>query len=200
MKVQMQDSPRRHGGTEARVSSGIGCGRRGAVLNGPGFTLMEVMLAVLVVALLSAVAVLSFGKSIQRAKAKAVVEQIRYVDASARDASKRFGRSVTIVIDPVEGTVSRRQVSEIRYRGRIEAPYRIDEVRVGDRRATDVVEIECSEMALSRSYAVHLKGPGLDKWVVVAGLSGEVTEANDDAMVDAIFESLAPAPARGDAD
>jgi prepilin-type N-terminal cleavage/methylation domain-containing protein len=167
-----------------------------------GFTLMEVMLAVLVLALLSAVAVLSFGKSIQRAKAKGAVELVRYVDASARDAAKRFGRSVTILIDPVEGTMARREGKEIRYRATIELPYEIDEVRVGDRRANDLVEIACSEMGLSRSYAVHVKGPGLEKWVVVAGLSGEVTEANDDATVDAIFESLAPAQAlaRGDAD
>jgi len=163
-----------------------------------GFTLLEVMLAVLVLALLTGVAAMSFRKPLERARERDLIAQIRSADATARLESRRFSRAVEVVIDPEASEIARRGTDgNESFHAMIPRPYVIKEICIGTRRTSGREVIRYSASGLSRSYAVHVNGPRFDRWLVFAGLSGEVTEIADESQVQQI---LAPLAQRGDAD
>lgn len=161
-----------------------------------GFTLIEVMLAVLLMALLASAVALSFSGPLQRARAEDAQQTLRSFDAAARQMATRWGRPVRVVFDVSAGTLSRREGQSLQEpRSRIALPsgYRVDEIRVEGRGYSDgEAVIDYSALGLSRSYAAHLSGPGLDRWLLFAGLSGEMTQAQDESAVESILGNVAP--------
>ncbi|MGB7158463.1 MAG: type II secretion system protein [Tepidisphaeraceae bacterium] len=166
-----------------------------------GFTLIEIMAVMLILALLSAAAAWSFSRPLARARASEAIELVTSFDASSRLAARRFGRRVEMVFDLADGALVRREGGQVAYRGMLPAGFSIEQVRIGEGvRDAGEVTIECSRLALSPSYAVKLVGPaGVERWLVVAGLSGQVTAARDETDVDAILNFGAAAAARRDA-
>jgi hypothetical protein len=89
-----------------------------------------------------------------------------------------------IVFDLSRDRMIRRQGAEGPVLHEMQLPHecRIERMRVGGK-VTDSGEVvlACSNLGLTRSYAAHLVGPGLDRWILVAGLTGEVTTAAFDS-------------------
>src|SRR5262245_47148217 len=163
-----------------------------------GFTLIEVMTVVIIMALLATAAALSFTRPLAAARARDAEDQVRALDASARQFARRFGRPVEIILDLANSTLARRERDMIVFQTKLPHGCRIDEVRFSGRSETlGEVAVECSGAGLSRSYAAHLVGPQLDLWLIFAGLSGQVTQVSDVSQVDAI---LPQGNARNDSD
>jgi prepilin-type N-terminal cleavage/methylation domain-containing protein len=158
-----------------------------------GFTLIEIMAVMVILALLSAAAAWSFSRPLARARASEAIELVTSFDASSRLAARRFGRSVDMQFDLADGTLRRREGEQVAYRSALPQGFSIEQVRTGEGvRDAGEVTIECSRLALSPSYAVKLVGPGgVERWLVVAGLSGQVTAARDEADVDAMLNLAA---------
>jgi prepilin-type N-terminal cleavage/methylation domain-containing protein len=158
-----------------------------------GFTLIEIMLAVLIVGLLASAAALSFRQPIRAARAQDAVELIRSFDAGARDVARRFGKPVVLAFDLREGRVERRENDDrATYAARLPQGIRIGQLRTAARRvAEERIEIPCSAAGLTRTYAVRLVGPGVDRWLLVCGFSGDVQAIQDEAQLDAIFAATA---------
>jgi prepilin-type N-terminal cleavage/methylation domain-containing protein len=157
-----------------------------------GFTLIETMIAVIILGLLTGAVVLSFAGPVGRARLAEGVEQVTYVDVSTRELARRTGRAMEVRIDLSEGVLERREGA----RGvtfRTSVPVRVERVRTVERREeSGEVRMPVSGLGLSPTYAVKLVGPEGVRWVVVAGLSGEVRVMTDDAQVDSIFAALSP--------
>ena len=166
----------------------------------PGFTLVEVAAVTLVLALLAAGVALSFAGPIRSMRAGDAVERVRSFDATARLTARRSGRAVQMTFAESDGTLVRRDDPDgldggpVAYRGTMPGGYRVERFRSAGDDRDDAAgmgrgrsEVRCSPAGLSRTYAVRVVGPGLDKWLVFAGLTGQVTEARDEADVDAIF-------------
>jgi prepilin-type N-terminal cleavage/methylation domain-containing protein len=169
--------------------------------SGRGFTLIEVMAAVIVMGLLTGMVVLAFAGPVNRARMVEAVEQVTYLDSSSRQYARRTGRAVEIRMDLGEGVLERRAGSlGVVFRTSVPAPVRIEAVRTANARREESGEIvvPVSGLGVSRTYAVKLVGPEGQRWVVVAGLSGEVRVLTDDAQVDSIFAAVSAA--RRDAD
>ncbi len=168
-----------------------------------GFTLIETICIVLLMGLLAGAAMLSFARPLRAARANDVVQQLIAFDAGARQLAKRSGRDVEIIIDLFEQQLTRREASDdaaTSARLALPAALRIEQVRSTDAKTSDErVVIRCSPMGISRSYAVRLVGPGIDRWLFVAGLSGQVTFVNDESQIKTMFQSIAPG-SRRDAD
>jgi prepilin-type N-terminal cleavage/methylation domain-containing protein len=163
-----------------------------------GFTLIEMMAVIIIIALLSTAAALSFSHTLAAARAREAFGQVQSLDASARQFARRWGRTIQIVLDLSNRTLARRERNVNTFVTSLPSGCRIDEVRMSSRReSVGEVSIECSANGLSRTYAVHVVGPQLDQWLVFAGLSGQVTKVNDVSQLDAIFPQAA---ARDDAD
>ena len=153
------------------------------------FTLIEIMAVMLILALLSAAAAWSFSRPLARARTFEAIELVASFDASSRLAARRFGRSVEMRFDLTGGMLERLEGGDVAYRGTLPQGFSIEQLRTAER-VHDVgdVTIACSRLSLSPSYAVKLVGPaGVQRWLVVAGLSGRVTAARDEADVDAIL-------------
>jgi prepilin-type N-terminal cleavage/methylation domain-containing protein len=161
-----------------------------------GFTLVELMMAVLLLALLTSAVALSFSGPIQRARGQDAIEQIRSFDAAARDAARREGREVRMALDLSAGTLARREGADLEsLRCQIALPpgFRIEQLRVAGQTYSDgEAVIDVSSLGLSRSYGIHLVGPGLDQWLVFAGQGGNMTRVQDEETMSSILERAAP--------
>ena len=171
-----------------------------------GFTLIEVMVAVVILGLLTGAVVLAFAGPVNRARMVQAVEEVTYLDASTREVARKSGRAAEVRIDLDEGVIERREgragSRQTMFRVGVPAPLRILAVRTAARREeSGEAVVPVSAAGVSPTYAVKIAGPEGSRWVVVAGLSGEVRVLNDDAQVDSIFAAISGgAGSRRDAD
>ena len=154
------------------------------------FTLIELLGVMLVMALLATVAVMSFATPIRAARARAAVEMIRSFDRSTRELALRGGTPLRMKFDADEGTLTRSRGGSAIYSATLPSGFRIAEMRGG-------ATIDCSALGLTRSYALRITGEHFDQWLIVAGLSGQITATSDERTV---INILASPPPRADTD
>ena len=154
------------------------CGSRRA------FTLIETMLAVLIMALLASAAALSLSGPVRKARAKEAVEVVIAADRSARQEAHDSGRTVRLVFDPSTAAISRAEGATTQFRSTLPRSFKISDVIVGRRAFRETgAEVGFSGAGFSASYAIHLTGPGADGWVVFAGLTGQASVVSDEQAV-----------------
>lgn len=164
------------------------------------FTFIEIVVATAIMALLLSAAVLSFSGPLHRAKTAEAIEQVRYIDNATRDLARRFSRKMEIVIDLSESRIDRREIPsrEITFTSYTPSPVRMEGVWTAAQFVdAGEVTIPLSSSAISPTYAVKFATPQGERWIVVAGFTGETTVCTDEAQVQAIFAKIAP---RRDAD
>ena len=129
---------------------------------------------------------------------------MREFDRMSRQAAQRFGREVEMSFDLSRQILVRRDVrDQENYRVAMPPGCRIDQIDLPGSRRRDAGEIaiRCSANGWTSSYGVHLLGPGLDQWLLVAGLSGDVTEVKDESQLQSMLAPLSAARgARDDTD
>src|SRR4051812_26887258 len=82
------------------------------------FTLIETMLAVLLLAIVASAAALTFSQPIAQARADEAFEQLRTFDANARIVARSSGRVLQIIFDLSANRLDRREdanLKEARY-------------------------------------------------------------------------------------
>ncbi len=155
----------------------------------PAFTLIEVMLVVLLVGTLAGVAVMSFARPLRASRARDAIAEIGAFDAAARQLARRSGRDVEVVIDVYERRLTRREQD----RGpeshlSLPAALRIEQVRSSTSAAHESqLTVRVAPHGWSRSYAIRIVGPEFDRWLLVAGMSGQVTVIEDESKVQDIL-------------
>ena len=166
-----------------------------------GFTLIEVMFAVVILGIMAASAALSFRSSIDTASARDVTEQLKMLDSSARQRAVRFNQPVEIIFDLADSSIARREGrrnSEESFHASLPRGFVIDQVNIaGKSTFNGEASLTFSTRGYAPSYAVHLIGPEFDQWMLFAGLSGQMTSIKDEPTVADI---LAGARIRRDAD
>lgn len=179
---------------------------RSVPANRLGFTLVEVMAVAVVMALLAGAAALTFTGPLRRATAREAVDRIASFDESCRRYATRFDRDAEMVFSLADGTMALRLVGAARggpQPARLPSGVRFNRVRVAGERGRNAafgeVSVPCSSLGTGVTYAVELTGPGFDRWLVVAGLGGGVTEVSDEREVDRILAALARPSDPGDA-
>ena len=163
------------------------------------FTLIEIMLAVVLLALLASAAAMSFTQPLRAARAQDAIELFRSFDETARQSARRFGQPITLTFDFESSTLSRVENGSVVYRSRLPHDCRLQEIRTGTRRTSDgEISLPCSTLGITGTYAVRVSGPGFDRWLLFSGLSGESTLIQNESQLDAIFAATAARPtARG---
>jgi prepilin-type N-terminal cleavage/methylation domain-containing protein len=157
------------------------------------FTLIETMLAVLIMALLASAAALSFAAPLRAARSREALDQIFAADRAARQLSRDAARPVRLSFDPSNGVVARFSGGQMQSRIVLPASFQIGAVLVG-RRAfrSSIADIEFSTSGFSPTYAVHLAGPGINCWIVFAGLTGQTSVMSDEESVRWAIDNIAP--------
>lgn len=150
-----------------------------------GFTLVELLAVVSLMALLSGAALVSVRFPIQKASRQAMVERIRFLDSTARKLA-RSGDRVTLFLDPSQGII---ELETVRQTGilRSEIPpgvqLKIREIEsqrgaVGSRGDGDWQEdgtvVRYDRHGTSFDYAVEVSDrTDHGDWLVVFGLTGQ---------------------------
>ena len=153
------------------------------------------MAVVVLIAVVSSAVALAFGGSLKKARAIEALDQVRSADAAARQAARRIGTRVRVELDLSSGTLSRTEGAASdrpTFESQLPAGARIDEVRTAERNAySGRATIDYSPLGISPTYAVRIIAPGVDHWLVFAGLTGQITDASNESEVDAIFAPIA---------
>lgn len=138
-----------------------------------GFTLIELMVAVLLLALLSGGAALSFRRPLQALRVESVVMTLRHFDTDARAAARASGQSQRVVFDLANHRVQRYDgpgLTTLRQQAVLSGEWKIQ--IDGRPVSAQSIPIDFSPNGWSRSYSVRFATRTLN----VAGLTGEISE------------------------
>jgi len=165
------------------------------VRRAPGFTLIEVMAAVFLAALLAATVSLSLGGVHRAAELDELIERVQQIDRHMRRHAERHGRAQRLVIDLERQRIERRQPDRDQPIGApLVLPTRFTIERVWTvERATNSgrAELICSADGRSGDYAIELTDQdGRRLWLVCAGLTGNWRTLDEQADATAIFDML----------
>ena len=157
------------------------------------FTLIESLIAVVLLGIISTAAALTFRSSLQSASTTDAIEQIKYLDASARQRAGRFNQPVELIFDLTNSSLSRREGNKRNdesFHASLPRGFSIDQINIaGQSTFNGEISLACSPAGLTPSYALHLIGPNFDQWLLFAGLSGQMTLIKDEESVQDILAS-----------
>lgn len=170
-----------------------------------GFTLLELMAVLAVMALLSAVVSLSLASVSERTTLQDAVGAITDMDRSMRNECTEFSREGKLRFDPDNGRITRiahRDGEEVDVESyRLPESLRLNKVWTRDqespRRHSRPVVIRCDTHGRSPTYAISIHAntpesnepkPGVI--FVVAGLTGQVQECEDESQIIELFAAF----------
>jgi type II secretion system protein H len=162
-----------------------------------GFTLIEVMAVIVITAIVTTAVVVSLAGASRAGTVDDVIRRLSLADRQLRLGARRSSKPIALRFDAGDGRVVR-ETSDGDSKALLDLPGDVE--LAGVRTRDGVVDrITFAVTGATPTYAVELRPRGgRPRWVVVAGLTGDVTEASDEKGVDAIFALVAsiPAPSR----
>lgn len=170
-----------------------------------GFTFLEVIAVVTLLAVLAGGVMWAMAGDVSRASKQDAIQKLTDADRNARMAARRLGSNFALRIDldrqrlwrePAPHADHPRSTPVALGRG-----YRIDRVVLPEEdHEKGRVSIPVSTEGRSPTYAVRLAPPreamnesetrAAPVWLVIAGLTGEVTRGYDDQAIDNLFDAL----------
>jgi len=167
------------------------------------FTLVELMVVLLVMSIVAGALTLSLTSPSKRADMDDVVAGIVQFDLLARQHALRHGQARQLVFD-----LDAHKIGELSEEDRDDSPARIFALPEGYRLATLTLAsgsinsgrtaVWCSDRGYTPTYALRVEGPAGRRWVLFAGLTGEVIQTEDEKEIE---QSMALLSAEGaDAD
>jgi type II secretory pathway pseudopilin PulG len=161
------------------------------------FTLLELLVVITVLSLLSVMVVTRVTGVHNKAAFEQAVSLWEFDDQELRSYSRRHDRPTELRLELGSGDVVRKLSEDDRSDGiRQSLGDRVVVARyLSSTRNTDSgrVNIAYSPQGTSDSFAVKLAGPGgRAGWLLVAGVSGQVTPMERDTEVEDVFEALRP--------
>ena len=155
------------------------------------FTLLEMLIVIIVMALIASSATLSFKKPLQRAAQSDAVQMLKHFDHGARQLATQFARPVQMSFDLEKQSVSRLEHDTAIATMHLPQGVRITELRTADRHILDFEHpIPISESGISMTYALHLGGNEFDQWILFTGMTGDFISGINESELDNIFKTL----------
>ena len=157
----------------------------------PAFTLIEVTAVLVLTAVLAGVAAVSLSGPRHRAAVADAVDQLAFADAQVRGGAVSADEPRVLLIDLATGRLSRTAADGAAVVTLAELPAGVSVSRV--MAGSDVIDagrarVPISAEGRSRSYAVGLSTAAGPRWLVVAGLSGQVTAVADETTAESALE------------
>lgn len=161
-----------------------------------GFTLIEILVVLVITSLLAAAVTFKLWEPLRVATAADVCEQVETFDHWARTRARHSADPVKLVFEVGRGEAMRKEAidSTPTQRLRLARGWIIERLWVeGQESSSGEVEIELSACGYTPTYAIRLEGPeGVVRWLIVAGMGGDVTKVTDDAQAQTILEAIGP--------
>ncbi|MGI9472561.1 MAG: pilus assembly FimT family protein [Rubripirellula sp.] len=152
------------------------------------FTLIELVIVIVIMAILSTLAVVSLRGTMDRYLISQAAETVERFDARARRDASRMRQPIRAAID------RNRKRLTIDTPGPGNAKYHLlNRVEIGkvrlSRRVTvgNQFKIQFSREGASPTYAVELRRGEMSQWLLVLGTSGQIVPLRNEGEVDAIL-------------
>ncbi len=156
--------------------------------NRQGFTLIELMVACLLLALLAAVIGWSVRGPILASRLTQTVERIRHADRLAREMARRGGGDVRLTFDAGDGRITLQRAGRTVRQTGLPTSVRMTALRLPRRRSRDRIRVPVSVLGQSPTYAIRIQaGDETPRWLIVSGLTGQVVESRTAEPVDAML-------------
>lgn len=158
------------------------------------FSLIELTAVILILAIVAAAVALRVQTPMRHARLGDATGAIGQFDRMTRRAAREQDRPLRMVVALPAWRLSRTDE-----RGRATSPPMvlpsgtiIEQLLVRDQSAASAeVAISCSRLGLTPTYAMLVSSGGERRWIVVAGLTGEVVEVKSEQEVHEIIEATA---------
>lgn len=163
----------------------------------PGFTLLEMLVVVSVLALLAAVVATRIGGVHRRAAFEQAVAQWEFLDQQMRLEARRHNRPAELQIELGTGRLTLIRDVNDNNKGSIQSlggNVRVTRYVSATRNAeSGVVNVTYGPHGTSDSFAVKLQSAsGQHQWMLVAGLSGQMTRLEKDSEVEDVLRTITP--------
>jgi prepilin-type N-terminal cleavage/methylation domain-containing protein len=158
------------------------------------FTLTELAVVLLILALLAGAVALRLESPLRRARLEDLAQTIVAFDHLSRVYARQHDRSVRIEVDLAQGRLRRTDTRGQDLGTALELPdgYRVARLMVrGQDYRTGSVALLCSRLGLTPTYGLLLEGPaGRRQWILLAGLTGETLELETEDDVRAVLAAV----------
>jgi prepilin-type N-terminal cleavage/methylation domain-containing protein len=149
-----------------------------------GFSLIELMAVLLIMGIMAGAVALRIQNPLRKARMADVTGSLEQLDRSTRHAARQQRRAMRIVFDRSTGTIARTDdQGHPAGSGDVVLPagYEIEHLLVvGQDITTGVAVVRCTAMGVTPTYAMLLNAGGRRQWIVVAGLTGQFVQAQDE--------------------
>ncbi len=157
-----------------------------------GFSLVEMLIVLLILAVVAGAVVLRIGPKPGRAALADITDRVLFFDHNSRVLTRQRGEPINMVFNLAvcsarcEDKNGKRLVENS-----MELPARCSIAKLmtaGRQFTSSSVSIHCSPLGLSPSYAVLLEAGDWRQWVLISGLTGQPTKVQDEKQVKAILQ------------
>jgi prepilin-type N-terminal cleavage/methylation domain-containing protein len=148
------------------------------------FTLAEMTVVLLIIALIAAAATLRVQGPLRSAQQRDLIDAIRQFDHTTRMAAREQDRPLRIVVDADANELRRtddqgRSISSPTMR--LPGGFSVERIMIRGGKADEKKGVvPCSREGLTPSYGLELNCRGVRQWVLIAGLSGKLVEMSDE--------------------
>ena len=159
------------------------------------FTMIELAVVLMIVAISAAVVTLRIDGPMHRAQMEDVVGRVAQFDRLTREYARQHDRALRLVVHVGDREIRRTNARELENLGAsliLPGGFRIEQMRLrGEVAADRRSSLACSRHGLTPTYALQLRGPGGElRWIVFAGLTGELIDVEEEWQVQEIFDAL----------
>lgn len=160
-----------------------------------GFTLLEVLVVLVIIALVTSIVAVRLQIPLQTAQLENAIRQVAFVDSQTRAHAREVSTACQIVYQLDHGQVfaqARGGHGARRFAFSLPGPLRLKQVwcPLLDH-GTGRVQIDVSARGTSSTYAVCIEIPqSASRWLLFSGLTGQVLYPQDDADVHQILDIL----------
>ncbi len=168
------------------------------MMNRPGFSMLETMVVVLIIALMAGAVMIKPAGWFQSVQLDDAIDRVVFMDHLARQCARGPGGAVELVYDLENGRILRRVDSSDSLSGhghhRVSLPkgYAIERMMIRNMRIEgDRAVVRFTPLGHAPTYALRIVGPDdQTAWLLVAGLSGDAWILESTAEVEHALETL----------
>lgn len=164
----------------------------------PGFTLLELLAVMALLALVSAMAATKFSTSYRQAQVTTAIATFQSIDNQLRTLAVKHAAAYELRIDLEQHTLAisaaNAHEKQVVRTYAVPAPLEIAAVRSPreDRSYGEAV-IRCDAAGLCETYAIQLTTPtGSARWILFTGVTGQPLNDISDQHVEDLFRALRP--------
>lgn len=159
-----------------------------------GFSLIELSAVLLIAAVAAGAVAIRIGGPSARMDYEQVLDQIQRFDELARDYARQHDQELVLVIELDRGRLYKQEPEDAVALGTVlELP---SSVRLrqawtgGAMTASGAVRIPISRHGLGGSYALQVAGNKQDGWLMIAGLTGQVSRLANESDIEHAAKAL----------